>query len=421
MMVMSKLYEFQGFLLSRYKDINFNLKMRETACLAACEEIYKTCQEVILAVPEFARDFNIRHSMAHELQVWLDSNNMSHVMPILAHHGISSMMMLSSLNLSNDVITLIAGELSAASSQSQIQSLSNISLLIQKAKESELSKAPSWRCDRFVDYDASAMTAIFSSSAVDIMLSKKYFILLVLFSGAGLSLLAIFAWLSHTYFAESYLTASFFSNPLELMVSSICFILVGVWPLLLGGNYEKIPKNQLFKPRHLLSFCVAFLMLLQTIVMMLNKSLPFEYFSLLNSHHCSAAAKKGWLETSLHSCVLYELLALYGLQYVGFILWFLSLNFFQKYFVRCFVGVCCSMCIMDTLLYYFMTPADSEEDVFATVFLYNLPAVVSGFAITVLAVFEYMRLYSSHKARQARDLFEAMGVYCYQENDCGGT
>jgi nitrogen regulatory protein PII-like uncharacterized protein len=406
-MVLSKLFAFQGFFLSKYQEINSNVKMKETAFRAAVETIQQSCQEVILSVSEFAQDFNIRHSMAHELQVWLDSNNMSHVMPVLAHHGISSMMMLSSLSVSNDAITLIAAEISAASTQSHIQSLSGLTLLIQKAKDSELSRAPSWRCERFLDYDASAKTAIFSSCAVDIMLSKKYFILLVLLCGVGFSILTIFAWISQTYFpnTESYLTPNFYSSPLELLTFSISFIVVGVWPLLWGGNYDQIPKNQIFKPRHILSFCFASLLLLQTIIMMLNKSIPFESFSLFNSLTCTSAEKKGWLKTTLRTCVLYELFAIYGHQYLGFALWFFSLNFLQRHFVRCFVGVCCIMCIVDTLLYSYISPSKEEQDVFAAILLSNLPAIISGCAIVVLGVFESMRLYSARKAQRVRRLF----------------
>jgi nitrogen regulatory protein PII-like uncharacterized protein len=406
-MVLSKLFAFQGFFLAKYQDINSNVKMKETAFQAAVETIQQSCKEVILSVSEFAQDFNIRHSMAHELHVWLDSNNMGHVMPVLAHHGISSMMMLSSLSVSNDAITLIAAEISAASTQSHIQSLSGLTLLIQKAKDSELSRAPSWRCERFLDHDASAKTAIFSSCAVDIMLSKKYFILLVLFCGVGFSILTIFAWISQTYFpnTESYLTPNFYSSPLELLTFSISFIVVGVWPLLWGGNYDQIPKNQIFKPRHILSFCFASMLLLQTIIMMLNKSIPFESFSLFNSLHCTSAEKKGWLKTTLRTCVLYELLAIYGHQYLGFALWFFSLNFLQRHFVRCFVGVCCIMCIVDTLLYYYITPSEEEQDVFAAILLTNLPAIISGCAIVVLGVFESMRLYSARKAHRVRPLF----------------
>lgn len=215
-------------------------------------------------------------------------------------------------------------------------------------------------------------------------------------------MLQIFAWISQTYFrnSESYLSPNFYSSPIQLLVCSVSFVLLGVWPLLWGGNYDQIPKNQIFKPRHILSFCFASLLLFQTIVMMLNKSLPFKSFSLFNSLTCTSAERKGWLKTSLHTCVLYELLAIYGLQYLGFALWFFSLNFMQKHFVRFFVGVCCSMCIVDTVLFYYITPSGGDDDVFASILLSNLPAMVSGFAIVVLAVFECMRLYSARKAQQ---------------------
>lgn len=402
-MVRKKLFEFQGVLLSKYQGIDSNIKMQETAYSTAAESIYQSCKDVVLSVSEFSRDFNIRHSMAHELHTWLDSKNMGHVMPILAHHGISSMMMLSSLNLSNDVISLIAEELSAASSQSQIQSLSNVTLLILKAKESELSKAPSWRCDRFLDYDASAMTAIFSSCAVDIMLSKKYFVLFVLLIGGVLCFLCIFAWISHTYYLESWFTPNFFANPLELMICAGACSVVGVWPLVLGGNYDQIPKNQLFKPRHIFSYCFAAVFLVQSIVFMLSKSIPFESFSLFNSLQCSSADKKGWLQITLETCVIYELVAIYLLQYLGFALWFVSLNFYQKHFVQVFVVVLCCMCIVDSIFWNYLTTAQTaEEDAFASILLQNIPAIITVSSLCVLATFEGMRFYSSQQARKVR-------------------
>jgi hypothetical protein len=63
------------------------------------------------------------------------------------------------------------------------------------------------------------------------------------------------------------------------------------------------------------------------------------------------------------------------------------------------------MCIVDTLLYYCITPSEDEQDVFAAILLSNLPAIVSGCAIIVLAVFESMRLYSTRKAQRVRRLF----------------
>jgi hypothetical protein len=387
--------------MARYRDIDSNFEMREVALSAAAEIICKSCKEIVLSVPEFTRDFNIRHSMAHELQAWLDAHNMSHVMPILAQHGISSIRMVASLSFSNDVIARIAEELSAASLQSQIQSLANVTLIVQMAKESELSKPPSWRCDRFLDSDASALTAIFSSCAVDIMLTKKYFVLFMLLSGGGVCLLSLFAWISHTFFPESYLTANFWANPMELVVLAVSFISVGVWPLLLGGNYERIPRNRLFKPRHIISCGIAVVVLLQTIVFMLNKSLTFDAFSLFNSMQCRAARDKNWLRTSMNFCVLYELLAVYGLQYSGFILWFICLNFFQNYFLRFFVISSCSMCIVDIVLYKCITVSDDvNQDAFAADLLSNLPLILSVGMACVLIVFEVLRLYSSRIAQR---------------------
>jgi hypothetical protein len=62
------------------------------------------------------------------------------------------------------------------------------------------------------------------------------------------------------------------------------------------------------------------------------------------------------------------------------------------------------MCIVDTVLYRIITVSEEDEDVFAAILLSNFPAIISGCAITVLAVFESMRLYSSRKAQRVRRL-----------------
>ena len=400
-MVRDKLVKFQGFKMSSYQEIDNNFAMRESALSATADSICKTCKEIVLSVPEFTRDFSIRHSMAHELQTWLDSHNMGHAMPVLAQHGISSIRMVSTLNLSNDVITRIADELSGVSSQSHIQSLANVTFIVQMAKESELSKPPSWRCERFLDSDASALTAIFSSSAIDIVLTKKYFVLLALFAGGICVFLCLFAWISNPFFTENYLVANIWYNPLELMVLAIMFILIGVWPLLLGGNYEKIPRNRLFKPRHIVSCAISILVLLQTIIMMLNKSLLFESFSFSNSLQCRAAQEKNWLRTSMNFCVVYELICVYGLQYLAFILWFVSLNFFQRYFLRTFCVSIFSVSIAGIILNKFVTVSDANQNSFYADFFSNLPLVISVCMVFVQMVFEAMRLYNAHNAQRA--------------------
>jgi hypothetical protein len=388
--------------MARYRDIDSSHEMRESATSAAAEVICKACKEIIMSVPEFTRDFNIRHSMAYELQEWLHSFNMSQIMTIFARHGISSVSMVSSLNFSDDCISRIAEELSAASSQSYIQSLANVTLIVQRAQESELNKAPSWRCERFLDSEASAMTAMFSTSAVDIMLTKKYFLLLILLCSGGMWVLCLFAWVSHTFFPESYLTSALWSNPLELMILSISSVSLGIWPVFLGGNYENIPRNRFFKPRRLLSWSIVLLFLAQTIVLMLNKSLPFDSFSFGNSHLCEAAREKNWLRTSMNFCVFYELVAIYGLQYLGFLIWFITLNFYQKYFLRSFVVSACSMCTVDMIMYRCITVAhvQNSDFSFASQMLSAIPSIISVALLCLLICFEVLHFMNSRKARQ---------------------
>jgi hypothetical protein len=223
-----------------------------------------------------------------------------------------------------------------------------------------------------------------------------------LLCGSGCCLLWLFAWISHTFFPESYLSANFWRSPLSLMVLSFSAIAIGVWPLLLGGNYDNIPRNQRFKPRHILSCAFALLCLVQTIVLMLEKSLPFESFSIVNSHQCKSAQQKNWLQTSMSTCVFYELFAIYVLQYFGYILWFVSLNFFQRYFLRIFVISSCIMCVMDIIQDRYITVADvsDADDLFASYLLSALPMILSGFLTALLMSFEVLHLLNVHKARR---------------------
>jgi hypothetical protein len=75
-MVLSKLFEFQGFGLARYQDINSNVEMRETAFQAAVGTIQQSCKDVILSMDgklkrKQEKSLHFRQLEGHELDQML--------------------------------------------------------------------------------------------------------------------------------------------------------------------------------------------------------------------------------------------------------------------------------------------------------------------------------------------------------------
>jgi hypothetical protein len=148
---------------------------------AAAKSIISVVKDVI---SEFVfRDNDMNCAQMYELYDFLSSQNMPHYSGILASHGITSVHQLAHIfeHSSDKLYDLIAGDGYRRAHHSSLAcELTKLRCAAGAAKLSAMSKPLDKRFRDFVDSDASFVTALQSSSFLDILLSKK--LLLVVFS-----------------------------------------------------------------------------------------------------------------------------------------------------------------------------------------------------------------------------------------------
>lgn len=114
---------------------------------------------------------------------FLSENSMSRFAPILARHCIHSVRAFSFLDVAGFCFASVLKECAKTSSLSEGVESKLLSDGIAIAKKSVYSESIKYRFDKFVDQDASFLTAAFSSSALDIFFSKDVGVALTFFAG----------------------------------------------------------------------------------------------------------------------------------------------------------------------------------------------------------------------------------------------
>jgi hypothetical protein len=118
-----------------------------------------------------------------ELFEFLKATDAGYLSRFLIRHGISSVALLANLQQSESSIIGLAQETSKVCNRPLMQETMNIKRVINLAAASPLSLSMRNRLLNFVDKDASVLTAIYSSSAFDIMLCKPIYHLAIIAIG----------------------------------------------------------------------------------------------------------------------------------------------------------------------------------------------------------------------------------------------
>jgi hypothetical protein len=166
--------QFQGVKLYDHGSEKYQME-------AAAQSIINVVKDVM---SEFIfRDNDMNCAQLYELFSFLSALNIPHYTGILASHNITSVQQLSHLfdHGSDKLYHLIAEDCNRLAYDSSLAcELTKLRSAAAAASESPISKPLDVRFRNFVDSDASFVTALQSSSFVDILLSKK--LLLVVFS-----------------------------------------------------------------------------------------------------------------------------------------------------------------------------------------------------------------------------------------------
>jgi hypothetical protein len=256
-------------------------------------------------------DFKAHHPRARELCDWLQTHNLSKYTGIMARHGITSVYALSVLDVGS-AIPILAEDCALSCGESRMQAIVSLSRAVAMAQSSELSLPLSARFNRFVDNDASVLSAIFSSCGIDTVLTKWEIlsVLLLLFfmsSSVGTFVLDI---VDHPF-----LSVSLVANPLFWFATSALWFCLSTWPILFGGSIFRVPSTE-FKPRKIAVVAFLFLPCMSTIILVYMKAVHFGSVAFSNSILCQAAYERRVLTVSYDACYLYEVFVIFPVQFI---------------------------------------------------------------------------------------------------------
>jgi hypothetical protein len=308
--VINALQKFQGVQMFLYHDKHD--KLREQALDKVVKEALTAVVMCIQTSSVFIHDFKLHHPRARELCDWLRTHSMSKYTGVIARHGITSVHALLLLDVGS-AIPVLAEDCAPSCTETRMQSIVALSRAVALAKSSELSLPLSARLNRFVDTEASILSALYSSCGCDAVFCKPtYLIMLILVSivsaCAGVFEMGIVD--------ESFLSVSMVMNPLFWFIMSASTLCVGLWPVAFGGSIFKIPSTE-FKPRIIAVGVIVCIAVIWTIIIIYTKAVYFGSISLSHSIHCEAALQKGALTVSFDTCYLYELFVVHSVQFIG--------------------------------------------------------------------------------------------------------
>jgi hypothetical protein len=379
--VLEALGAFQGVEMHIYHH-----KLRQQALDLIVKEALTAVTMCIQGSAFFIDDFVAHHPRARELCDWLQTHNMSGYTGVIARHGITSVYALSLLDVSSAVPAL-AEDCALCCGESHVQAIASLSRAIALAKSSHLSLALSIRCNRFVDAEASVLSAVYSSCGVDTMLAKPQFLVLVLFIAFFCLAVAVF---TIRIVEQPFLSVSFVVNPLFWFMFSLMCVCLATWPFAFGGSIFNIPSTE-FKPRKIAATFFMLISCVWTVIVIFIKAGFFENIDFSHSIMCKAALRKGTLTVSFDACYMYELFFIYLVQFAGSCLTSASIYFRQELAWRVFLVA--SIFIASAFLGF------NEILLFDNHSLLRVTGVIVLFVVTANFVgFEAFNVYSKKKA-----------------------
>jgi hypothetical protein len=242
--------QFQGVKLYDHGSEQYQIEAAASCILSVVKDF----------MSEYAfRDNDMNCAQLYELFSFLSSRNIPHYTGILASHNITSVQQLSHLfdHSSDNLYDLIAEDGNRHAHDSSLAcELTKLRSAAAAASASPLSKSLNVRFRDFVDSDASFVTALQSSSFIDILLSKKF--MLVIFSilivmGASICLVQLLFPNSDDFLVISRFNqnSTFFGLAIGIYVVKAAAVLVA---------YLQAPRSG----RYVLAFAVFLWFLLST-------------------------------------------------------------------------------------------------------------------------------------------------------------
>jgi hypothetical protein len=268
-----------------------------------------------------------------------------------------------------------------------MQAIVSLSRAVAMAQSSELSLPLSARFNRFVDTDASVLSAIFSSCGIDTVLTKWEFLSLLLLGSFFVATLGIFVLDIIDY---PFLSVSFIINPLFFFSLSAALFFLSTWPIFFGGSIFCVPSTE-FKPRKILVVALLFFPVMSTIIIVYIKAVHFGSIAFKHSILCQTALERGTLSVSYDTCYLYEAFVIFPVQFISFCA--SSAIFYARQEIALRLLICSLICSLGTFS-GFVEMIQFENLLPLRVLSGGLIAIASFFLIS----FESFNMFSKRKA-----------------------
>jgi hypothetical protein len=285
-----------------------------------------------------------------------------------------------------------------------MQAIVSLSRAVAMAKSSELSLPLSARFNRFVDTDASVLSAVFSSCGVDAMLTKYQALFFVLFVSFIVANLGIFV---SDILDLPFLSISPVANPLFWFFLSAALFVLGSWPIIFGGSIFSVPSTE-FKPRKIAAVAFFLYPCISSAIIVYIKAVHFGSISFTHSIICDAAQQKQVLAVSYNACYLYEICAIYPVQCISLCTVAVLIYAKQELALR---GVILSVIAIMSVFFGFIEMVKFEN----LLPLRFICGAVIVFASLILVVFESLNLFSMRQA--ARTLKDDETLYTEKWNN----
>jgi hypothetical protein len=268
-----------------------------------------------------------------------------------------------------------------------MQAIVSLSRAVAMAQSSELSLPLSARFNRFVDTDASVLSALYSTCGVDTILTKYQILSLLLLASFFVATVGIFVLDIVDY---PFLSVSFAINPLFFFCVSAVLFCISTWPIFFGGSIFRVPSTE-FKPRKIAVAALLFFPVMSTIIIVYMKAVHFGSIAFKHSILCQTALERGTLSVSYDTCYLYEAFVIFPVQFICFCAGSALIYARQELVLRALV--CSLLCVLSSFS-GFIEMFQFENQLTLRILSGGLIVIL----IFILVIFEGLNMFSKRKA-----------------------
>jgi hypothetical protein len=208
------------------------------------ERIFKVVENCIFSCKEMQVSRERINPLAAEMQNFLDDFFVGHFMHILNSNGIDSIRKVSQLD--DHSMQLLSAQMATEFDSTEVKELCKLKDIVLKAQTRNESQALNQRLDNFFDKDASWSSALSSTCAVDLLMRKPFYLVVMIVGSAIFAIVGVYFLVFPTVYARSFPGSDGVQTMSNSLTSTaiLCLVgAVGLGPICIGFSYLGSPKK----------------------------------------------------------------------------------------------------------------------------------------------------------------------------------